>query len=339
MKNCKLFFCVIFLCSVYGAYAQQAASDVGKKNLALSVWVSDNINGMSAEARNNLQNKLTQIASKQGIAASPGYSRFVLTANVVVQEKYITSTAPPKQAYKLDITFYVGDGFEGKVFASHTSSVTGIGDNETKAYVNALKSIKVADPAYKKLMDSGAAKIIEYFNTQCDFVIKEAQTLAAALKYEEALWKLTSVPDVCADCWKRAMDEADAVYQKKIDRECQIVLNEANNTWNAGQNLEAAEKAGTVLVKVDPNSNCFDQAMVLSRKIAQRVKELDDREEAEKKEELLFQRQMEEKSMQLEQMRIEKNAEVEQTRIKAYHDASIAWAENQPQEAYKPFWL
>ncbi|MDR0738523.1 MAG: hypothetical protein LBF39_05565 [Prevotellaceae bacterium] len=329
MKNCKLFFCVIFMCGVYCAYAQQTASNDGKKNLALSVWVSDNIKGITAEARNNLQNKLTQIASKQGIAAHPGYSRFILTANVVVQEKYITSTAPPKQAYKLDITFYVGDGFEGKVFSSHTSSVTGIGDNDTKAYINALKNIKVTDPAYKKLMDLGASKIVDYFNTQCDFVIREAQTLAASQKYEEALWKLTSVPDVCADCWKRAMDEADAVYQKKIDRECQIILTEANSTWNAGQNLAAAEKAGTVLVKVDPSSNCFDQAMALSRKIAQRVQELDEREEAAKKEELQFQRTMEEKRMQLEQ-----------NRIKAYQDVSIAWAENQQEQVvYKPFWL
>jgi hypothetical protein len=300
---------------MFCAHAQPAASNSGKKNLALSVWVSDNINGMTPEARNNLRNKLTQIASKQGIAASPGYSRFILTANVVVQEKYITPAAPPKQAYKLDITFYVGDDFEGKVFATHTTTVTGIGDNETKAYLNALKSIKVADPAYKKLMDLGAAKIVDYFNTQCDFVIKEAQTLAAAQKYEEALWKLTAVPEVCADCWKRAMDEADAVFQKKIDRECQIILAEATNTWNAGQNLEAAEKAGAVLVNIDPNSNCFDQAMALSGKIAQRVKELDDREEAAKKEELLFQRKMEEKS-----------AQAEQDRVKAYSEAGAAWA-------------
>jgi hypothetical protein len=316
------------MCGVYCVYAQQTASNGGKKNLALSVWVSDNINGMPAEAQNNLQNKLAQIASKQGIAAHPGYSRFILTANVVVQEKYITSTAPPKQAYKLDITFYVGDGFEGKVFSSHTSSVTGIGDNETKAYINALKNIKVTDPAYKKLMDLGASKIVDYFNTQCDFVIREAQTLAASQKYEEALWKLTSVPDVCADCWKRAMDEADAVYQKKIDRECQIVLNEANNIWNAGQNLEVAAEAGAVLVKIDPNSNCFSQAMALSRKIAQRVQALDEREEAAKKEELQFQRTMEERKLQMEEKREAKRAEQEDARIQAYRDVGTAWAES-----------
>jgi hypothetical protein len=329
MKNRKLFLCVLLLCGACCAYAQPAAGDGNKKNLALSVWVSDNINGMTAEARNNLQNKLTQIASKQGIAATPGYARFVLTANMVVQEKYITATAPPKQACKLDVTFYVGDGLEGKVFASHTTSVTGIGDNETKAYINALKNIKVTDPAYKKLMDLGASKIVDYFNTQCDFVIREAQTLAASQQYEEALWKLTSVPEVCAACWKRAMDEADAVFQQKIDRDCQFLLNAASHAWNAGQDLPAAEKAGEALVKIDPSSNCFSQAMALSRNIAQRVKELDDREEAAKKEALQFQRQMEEKSVLLEQ-----------ERIKASHDIGVAWAENQPEQvAYKPFWL
>ncbi|MDR0687451.1 MAG: hypothetical protein LBF55_02045 [Prevotellaceae bacterium] len=342
MKTYTLFFCAALACGVCHAHAQQAAGDNGKKRLALSVWVSDNINELTPEAQNNLQNKLTQIASKQGIAATPGQSRFVLTANVVVQEKYITSTAPPKHACKLDVTLYVGDGFEGKVFASYTSSVAGIGDNEAKAYMSALKNIKVLDPAYKKLMDLGADKIVGYFNAQCDVVIKEAQTLAATQKYEEALWKLTSVPDICTDCRKRAIDEAGAVFQQKIDRECKLIYSEANNIWSAGQNVEAAEKAGAVLAAIDPSSNCFGEAMALSGKIAQRItqriKELDDRVEAEKKEALAFQRAMEEKSRQLEQVRMEKNAQAEQERVKAYRDVSIAWAKNQPKVAYVPFW-
>jgi hypothetical protein len=368
MKTYKLLFGLIFTCGIYCTYAQQAASDNSKKNLALSVWVSDNINELTPEAQNNLQNKLTQIASKQGIAANPGHSRFILTANVVVQEKYITATAPPKHAYKLDVTLYVGDGVEGKVFASHTSSVSGIGDNETKAYMNALKNIKVLDPAYKKLMDLGAAKIVDYFNVQCDFIIKEAQTLAGAQKYEEALWKLTSVPDVCADCWNKVMSEADAVYQQKIDRECKPTLAEATNVWNAGQNLETAEKAGALLVNIDPASSCFTQALALSEQIAKRIKELDERSETAKKEELAFQRKMKEDevtfqrkmketSVEMEKEELafqrkmkedeatfqkkmqEKNVEVEKERIKAYRDVGVAWAEHQqPTIVYKPFW-
>ncbi|MDR2814568.1 MAG: hypothetical protein LBB79_07965 [Prevotellaceae bacterium] len=286
-----------------------------------------------------MQNKLTQIASKQGIAANPGHSRFILTANVVVQEKYITSTAPPKHAYKLDVTFYVGDGFEGKVFASHTSSVSGIGDNETKAYMNALKNIKVLDPAYKKLMDLGASKIVGYFNTQCDFVIKEAKTLANSQKYEEALWKLTSVPDVCADCWSKAMYEANTVFQQKIDRECKAIFAEATNIWNSGQNPEAAEKVGAVLVTIDPSSSCFPKAIDLSNQIAQRIKELYEQDEVAKKEDVAFQREMQEKELAFQRKMQEKSLAVEQERIKAYRDVGVAWAERQPQEIpYTAFW-
>ncbi|MDR0414794.1 MAG: hypothetical protein LBH84_05190 [Prevotellaceae bacterium] len=326
MKSSKLLFCLTLTCGICYAHAQQAEGS-GRKNLALSVWVSDNISELTPEAQNSLQNKLTQIASKQGVATASGYSRFIITANVVVQEKYLTSTAPPKHACKLDITFYVGDGLEGKVFASHTSSVAGIGDNESKAYMNALKNIKVLDPAYKKLMDLGTSKILDYFNNRCDAVIREAKTLANSQKYEEALWKLTSVPDICTSCRSKAMDEADAIFQQKIDRECKIMLAEATNVWNAGQNLETSEKAGALLVNIDPASSCYPQALALSEQIAKRVKELDERNETAKKEELDFQRKMK-----------EKNVEVEKDRIKAYRDVGVAWAENQPRATYVSFW-
>ena len=43
------------------------------------------------------------------------------------------------------------------------------------------------------MIEEGKNKIINYFNNQCDFIIKEAQGLADQNRYEEALFKLFSV--------------------------------------------------------------------------------------------------------------------------------------------------
>jgi hypothetical protein len=215
MKKSTVLLTVALVWCACCVCAQQTAPDDGKGGIALSVWVPNNT-GLTPDAQKNLHNKMVQIATKQGVAADPGHSRFVFTVNVVVTEKYVTPTAPPKQACKMDVTFYIGDGFEGKIFASTTSSVSGVGDNETKAYMAALKSINVLNPNYKKFADLGKQKIMAYYDSQCDIIIREAQTLSAAQKYDEAIYKLMSVPDVCTECYKKAIEATDAIYQQKM---------------------------------------------------------------------------------------------------------------------------
>ncbi|MDR3296814.1 MAG: hypothetical protein LBS94_01085 [Prevotellaceae bacterium] len=274
---------------------------------------------------------MAQIATKQGVAADPGYSRFIFTVNVVVTEKYLTPTAPPKQAYKMDVTFYIGDGLEGKIFSSTTTSVSGVGDNETKAYMAALKNISVLDPSYKKFADLGKQKIMDYYTSQCDVVIREAQTLSAAQKYDEAIYKLMSVPDACTECYKKAIEATDAAYQLKVDRECKMRLNEAATLWGAEQNVGGAKKAGAVLAKIDPSANCFSEALVLARKIAEEVKRLDERAYQDQQAELAFQKEM-------EQNKQAANTALEKERIQAYRDVQKAYAEHQPEVKYVRLW-
>jgi hypothetical protein len=333
MKNSKIIFLLFaFLLSLCSAYAQQSRKDEGKERLALAIWIPDNTEGMPDAVRDNLYNKVAQIISKQGIAADPAQSRFIITAKVVIQEKYITPTAPPKQGYKLDVTFYIGDGFEGKVFASHTTSAKGVGDNETKAYMNALKSVNVNDPAYAKFVEQGKSKIVEYFNSHCDVIIKDAKTLAGMQKFEEALWKLTSVPDVCTDCWNKSMDVAAGIFQQKIDYECKYLLSEATNAWNAGQNWDAAENTGIILAQINPDSKCFNDAAALSEKIALRIKEVDQREWDFKYEKEIG---LIKTAMDIEKERAEKAMDLEKERINAYREVGVAWANNQPDIVYK----
>ncbi|MDR1610164.1 MAG: hypothetical protein LBS08_01470 [Candidatus Symbiothrix sp.] len=336
MKQIKIWLCVVLLSGTYNAFAQQSPQN-GSEQIALSIWIPDNT-GLTADAQRMLQNKVSQIASKQGIAADPGYSRFVFTANVVIVEKYITPTAPPKQAYKIDVTFYIGDGIEGKAFSSCNTAITGIGDNETKAFMDALKNIRVLNPDYKKFIELGKAKIIAYYNEKCDAIIRESQTLSAAQQYDEAIYKLMSVPEECKECRMKVMDAADAVYQQKIDRECKTILAEANALWNAEQNVEGAQKAGQTLVRIDPNANCFNEALALSKKISERIKQLDERAWNVQQEKLAFQREMTQKEFDFRVNSSEREDELERERIKAYRDVQKTYAENQPAVQYVSLW-
>ncbi len=318
MKNNKIFLILILVMCFSFAKAQTTGKMDDKGRLALAAWVPDQIEGMPAAAKKNLENKLSQIITANGISGDAMNSRFIISANVTVMTKDITESAPPMQAYTLNITFYIGDGFEGKSFSSYSTTVKGVGENETKAYNAALKSVKTNDPAYQSFIDKGKVKIIEYYNAQCDVIIKQAKVLAGMNKFDEAIWSLTSVPDVCTECWNKCMAAIAPIFQQKIDFECKTKLTEASNLWNAGQSYDAAQQAGAILATIDPKSSCFNEAKALSDKIGKRILEVDKREW---------------------NFKYDKEIGLERDMIKAYRDVGVAYGNGQPQNVtYKSLW-
>jgi hypothetical protein len=260
----------------------QAQNSLGKtddiQRIALSSYVSDQIENLPAIAESTLKNKMSQIASYDGLGGSNFNQRFIITPNINVLSKNITPTAPVMTALVLDVTLYIGDGFSGAKYQSVSLQVKGVGINEAKAYLAALKQIKPNDKIIQDFVNSGKRKIIEYYNDNCDFIIKEAQTYASQNNFEAAIQTLTSVPPVCKECYNKCNDAVAPIYQKSIDRECKLLLTEAKNAWNSGLDIDAANLASTYLNQIDPYSNCYKEANDLTNKIGQRVKELDGRE-------------------------------------------------------------
>ena len=74
------------------------------------------------------------------------------------------------------------------------------------------------------------------------------------------------------------MAAAEPIYQAKIDQEGAVLLAEAKNVWNAGQDGYAADRAGAILAQINPQAKSFAEASKLGTEIAKRVKELDKRE-------------------------------------------------------------
>lgn len=315
----KLLVVLILASCTISAMAQKETGKMSDKGrLAIAVWVPEQIEGMPQASRKNLENKLTQIITANGLSGDAFMSRFIMTANVTVATKDITATAPPMQAYTLDVTLYIGDGFEGKAFSSFNISAKGVGQNETKAYNAALKNINTNNPEYQAFIDKGKTKIIEYYNAQCDFIIKEAKTMAGMNNFDEALFKLTTVPDACSDCWNKCMDAAAPIFQQKIDFECKVKLTEATNIWNANQSWDGANDAGQILSTIDPNASCYGEAQSLSKKMAKRILDVDKREW---------------------NFKWEKEIGLQRDLIKAYRDVGVAYGKGQPKTVvYKSFW-
>jgi hypothetical protein len=281
MKNTlKSISCWILALTGTVVMAQESSTSAAALGrITVTAYIPPQTEALPSGAENMLTNKLNQLLTANGISGSGVNSRFIIAPSIVVTSKDITSTAPAMTAISLDVNLYVGDGFDGKRYASKTVSVKGVGTNETRAYLDAIKNIKPNDPAMQSFLSGAKSKIIDYYNARCTQIINEANALAnSQMKFEEAMYKLTSIPEECTECYTKAMAAAGPMFRKKIERDCKVKMVEANNLWNANQDWDTANTVGQLLSSIDPEASCYKDAKALSDKIGKRVLEIDKRE-------------------------------------------------------------
>jgi hypothetical protein len=199
--------------------------------------------------------------------------RFVLMPSVAVLTKDIVAGPPQMTAINLQVSLYIADAIELKKFANTTIEIKGVGINENKAYIDAIKNINIKNKEIASFIEEGKSKIINYYNTQCDFIIKDAIGLSKRGEYDAAMLKLAVVPDVCEKCYIKCMDTLQSIYQKKIDKECLVIMRTAKNAWMPNQNADGALKVAEILNTISPFSTCEPDASTLMKQIENKLKE------------------------------------------------------------------
>ena len=253
-----LTMCALCLCT----YAQSSANKLDdKQRIALTAVVVDS--DIPQGAARQLLNKMTQIVAKGGCAGVNG-SRFVITCSADMLTKDIVPSAPPMHSYTLALTFFIGDGIEGRIFSSTTIEAKGVGETPEKAYINAFKSVRVNDPAFKPFVDKGKQGIVDYYNTQCEFIINDALAKSARQEYTDAIDQLTSVPAVCEECRNKALDASVDVYKAWRDEFCRMALTQAKSAWA----IHDAKAAVEALGEIPADAECTAEAEALRQEIA-----------------------------------------------------------------------
>ncbi|NOU16185.1 MAG: hypothetical protein HOO91_01320 [Bacteroidales bacterium] len=245
--------------------SQGKTDDMGR--VALTAFVPEQAEGIPASARQLLQGKMQQIAVQNGIGGSGSNPRFFIVPMVNVLTKEITPTAPPMHALTLEVVFYIVDASNQTIFSQTSITVKAVGASEDKAYIAGLKNLNVKAGQFKGFVETGKTKIMEFYNSQCDVVMKGAQALAGQKKYEEALFGLLSVPDVCRECFDKCMDLSIEIYKQYANYKCTEYMAGAKASWAAMNSDKAAEFLG----KITPDMECYPQAVQLTEEITQKM--------------------------------------------------------------------
>lgn len=318
---------ICILQMVIPLHAQNSSDYFGK--VVLGVHIPDAA-GMPAEAKKFLSGKLTQMLTQQGMAGTESAPRFALAAVVQIGTKDIIAGPPQMIAQQLELNLIIGDAVANRQFESFNLSLKGVGTNETKAFIEALKGVNPGNAALQAFIQQGKDEIMAHYESNCDNIFRQAGIAAKKQDYDAAIYQLSQIPDAATNCYRRAVDTMAVWYQEKQNKAGRALLNKAQGIWAAGQNTEAALEAISLLQQIAPEAHCQKEAQTLIKSIEvkikadakarwdQQVKEYNDRISAEK----------EQRRQEAEDAEVRRKVELQ--RMKNYHEIALEQARNQP---------
>ena len=307
--------------------AQTTENDFGKISLNVVLPESKDI---PTEAQQLLETKLKQIVTRYGIADNGLNERFVITAKINVIQKDIAPSNPPRISQKLEIVFMIGDVMENKVYETASLTISGMGINETKAYITAFQNIKPDNKIFAEMMENAKEKIMQYYNSHCDEYFKKARILETKQQFDEAVYTLMQVPNVSEECYNKAQGLATELVIKKINFEAETLLKQAQTQWAGEKTPENATKILEIVGKINVMADCLPQAEKL-------IKEIDNKLRAEEKRAWDFKMQQYNDAKAKEQRDFEfivkkhdDNQQLSKQRIEANRQVAVEFAKNLP---------
>lgn len=249
---------IIILCCGPVATAQN-----NSRKIVLTPMASDALELPSA-AKNSLQQKLTQMALQNGMAAQDG--DFVLTASYTVLDDLVAPTDVAQYVVKIEVMFYVVNLIEDLIMAENSCIVKGNGPSRDKAFQKAFNAINPRSPEALELINSAKDNIVAYYADRSEVLMGKANSFAKAGQYSDALAVLDPIPD-CVPAYKEISALKDEIFAKWIDTEAESYLAEAKRCIAMGY----YEDAFNAILSVNPLSSKFKDAEALSKEIDKRI--------------------------------------------------------------------
>ena len=284
--------------NVYGAECE----------IPICVIVDKGFANLTPETASVMETQLQRLASQSNLNIGWKNARFILTAKLDQIDRYIVDGAPSQIVNVFGVTLYIADIYNQKLFTSTYTEIKGVGTNETKASLNAIKRLNKQNSKIGDFMINSKRKIIEYYNTNLPNILKEAKVKATMKNYGEALAMISVIPS-CCNGYDEAMAEAQKIYVLYRDVYFQAELNKAKALWASSPTIDNSSNVVSILANIDPEAKCYSDAMVLLSEIAKTVKTDIDYEIKKKYEDAV---------------------EIEKLRIQAITEIGKAYGTNQP---------
>lgn len=240
-------------------------------------------------------------------------SRFVIAIKPIVDSKEIVPTTPQRFKIEINLLVRIGDAVTKKVFETTSITLNGIGLSEEKALISCFNTLDNNREQLLVMIRKAQSKIMDYYCSHCDEIIKRCVSEANMDEYEYAIYEMVSIPNVCKECYERCQQEAVSIYKQHIDKVGQELYSKARTEWMKGQNVATANSVADIIAQIDPRASVYPRVEELQDLISQKLN-ADEKNQWELNLKKYKDRQSFKKSL-----------------IEAVRDIGVAWGENQPQ--------
>ena len=297
------------------------AAQENTSGISLRAVVADD--DIPAAAVKNIETKLQRALAANGIGDMDYTQRFVLAAKVDVVQNDVMPSNPPKVSKKMELTLMVGDVVENKIYETCTMSLAGIGTNDTKAFISAFSRVNPNNEELQAMLAAAKEEIMAYYESNCDYIISNANSLAGQQKYDEAIARLMSVPEVCKECYEKCQAAAVEIFRQRLDAACTALLNEAQNEWMHSKDAESAAKVAGIISRIDPLWPDYPEVVKLRDEISAKLSADEKREW-----DLMVKKYEDEQTFKIRQHN--DAIALHRETINACRAIGVAWGENQP---------
>lgn len=269
--------------------------------------------GDNTHVDNYLYNRLRSLILNNGGIAIEN-NQFAIAMSYDILNKQVLSGIPIKIVYNLNISMFIVDTNNKKIYSSFNTEVKGIGDSETKALINCFKGIGLANNNIKQFIEKGEKGIIDYYDNNYQKIIAKATSDAALKNFDTAIYALLCIPECCKG-YEAALIHLPVIYKQFVNQHCNENLAQARAAWYASPNSDGASVAGVYLSEIYPDAACYKDAMDLFKEIKRQLGE-----------EWKFMMKQYNDAVAIETQRMEMMREI-----------AIAYAKNQPKETINIF--
>jgi hypothetical protein len=255
----KIFPIIIAIILTNNLFAQ-TTNDVGK--IALSVVMPDNVEGLNTSQLSKLETKISQIVIASGLAASGYNNNFVVYPKFAIYETNVVEGGMQNiTVITSELSLFIKQVDNNMMFSTISKSLKGSGNNKELAITNAISKIPSNDPEFKTFIETGKTKIIKYYETKCEDIIKKSDGFVKMQKFEDALGLLMSVPEEVSSCYNQIQDKSIIAYKAYQTQKCSELIQKAKTTLASNDFVGALN----ILADIDPSATCFKEAQTIAK--------------------------------------------------------------------------
>jgi hypothetical protein len=303
----KKLFAIIIVLVLSNNLIAQTSNDIGK--IALSVVMPDNIKGLNTSHLSKLETKISQIVIASGLAASSYNNNFVVYPKFAIYETNVVEGGMQNiTVITSELSLFIKQVDNNIMFSTISKSLKGSGNSKELAITNAISKIPTNDPDFKTFIETGKNKIIKFYETKCEDIIKKSDGFVKMQKFEEALGLLMTVPEEVSSCYNQIQDKSIAAYKAYQTEKCSALIQKAKTTLASNDFVGALN----ILAYIDPSATCFKESQTIAKTAEAKVT-------AEEKKQWDFQMKQYNDEVSLEKQR-----------INAIKDIAVSYYKSQP---------